>query len=315
MAIAQNGKGVQIMQAAPYMYDYINAEVSQHSPSTVHTKNTELQRFFARYLLQKAMSVFKWDLPETWDRDYFLYVLYGIGYIAVLNTDKYGVIPQQCGLDGYNIFYQPKRALVTNPLLKGLRSLDIGTQCTLIKLQPDYGSVMDLVGFYADMMALTAETAGVNLVNSRLSYVFFGKNKNTAESQKKLFDRVASGEPATFVDTALYDVQSGNPSWIPFQQNVGQNYIAGDALADLRKWEMMFDTDVGIPNANTDKKERLISDEVNANNVEVTSKADLWLDQLQKSFAQTSKMFGIKLGVEWRNKPQVSAGSEGGKDE
>lgn len=303
------------MQAAPYMYDYINAEVSQHSPSTVHTKNTELQRFFARYLLQKAMSVFKWDLPETWDRDYFLYVLYGIGYIAVINTDKYGVIPQQCGLDGYNIFYQPKRALVTNPLLKGLRSLDIGTQCTLIKLQPDYGSVMDLVGFYADMMALTAETAGVNLVNSRLSYVFFGKNKNTAESQKKLFDRVASGEPATFVDTALYDVQSGNPSWIPFQQNVGQNYIAGDALADLRKWEMMFDTDVGIPNANTDKKERLISDEVNANNVEVTSKADLWLDQLQKSFAQTSKMFGIKLGVEWRNKPQVSAGSEGGKDE
>lgn len=303
------------MQVAPYMYDYINAEVSQHSPSTVHTKNTELQRFFARYLLQKAMSVFKWDLPETWDRDYFLYVLYGIGYIAVINTDKYGVIPQQCGLDGYNIFYQPKRALVTNPLLKGLRSLDIGTQCTLIKLQPDYGSVMDLVGFYADMMALTAETAGVNLVNSRLSYVFFGKNKNTAESQKKLFDRVASGEPATFVDTALYDVQSGNPSWIPFQQNVGQNYIAGDALADLRKWEMMFDTDVGIPNANTDKKERLISDEVNANNVEVTSKADLWLDQLQKSFAQTSKMFGIKLGVEWRNKPQVSAGSEGGKDE
>jgi hypothetical protein len=303
------------MQAAPYMYDYINAEVSQHSPSTVHTKNTELQRFFARYLLQKAMSVFKWDLPETWDRDYFLYVLYGIGYIAVLNTDKYGVIPQQCGLDGYNIFYQPKRALITNPLLKGLRSLDIGTQCTLIKLQPDYGSVMDLVGFYADMMALTAETAGVNLVNSRLSYVFFGKNKNTAESQKKLFDRVASGEPATFVDTALYDVQSGNPSWIPFQQNVGQNYIAGDALADLRKWEMMFDTDIGIPNANTDKKERLISDEVNANNVEVTSKADLWLDQLQKSFAQTSKMFGVKLGVEWRNKPQVSAGSEGGEDE
>lgn len=303
------------MQAAPYMYDYINAEVSQHSPSTVHTKNTELQRFFARYLLQKAMSVFKWDLPETWDRDYFLYVLYGIGYIAVLNTDKYGVIPQQCGLDGYNIFYQPKRALVTNPLLKGLRQLDIGTQCTLIKLQPDYGSVMDLVGFYADMMALTAETAGVNLVNSRLSYVFFGKNKNTAESQKKLFDRVASGEPATFVDTALYDVQSGNPSWIPFQQNVGQNYIAGEALADLRKWEMMFDTDVGIPNANTDKKERLISDEVNANNVEVTSKADLWLDQLQKSFAQTSKMFGVKLGVEWRNKPPVSAESEGGEDE
>lgn len=288
---------------APYMYDYINAEAAQHSPSTVHTKNTELQRFFQKYLLQKAMSVFKWNLPETWDRDYFLYVLYCIGYVAVLNTDKFGVIPQQCGLDGYNIFYQPKRALVTNPLLKGLKRLDIGTQCELIKLQPDFSGVLDLTGFYSDMMALSAETAGVNLVNSRLSYVFFGKNQNTAESQKKLFDKIASGEPAAFIDKALYDPQSGSPSWIPFQQNVGQNYIAGDVLADLRKWETMFDTDVGIPNANTDKKERLITDEVNANNVETTTKAELWLEQLQNCCKRVNAMFGINISVDWRHNP------------
>lgn len=288
---------------APYMYDYINAASAQHSPSTVHTKNTELQRFFQKYLLQKAMSVFKWNLPETWDRDYFLYVLYCIGYVAVLNTDKFGVIPQQCGLDGYNIYYQPKRALITNPLLKGLKRLDIGTQCELIKLQPDFSGVLDLTGFYSDMMSLSAETAGVNLVNSRLSYVFFGKNQNTAESQKKLFDKIAGGEPAAFIDKALYDPQSGSPSWIPFQQNVGQNYIAGDVLQDLRKWEMMFDTDIGIPNANTDKKERLITDEVNANNVETTTKAELWLEQLQKCCERVNNMFGLNISVEWRHDP------------
>lgn len=288
---------------APYMYDYINAASAQHSPSTVHTKNTELQRFFQKYLLQKAMSVFKWNLPETWDRDYFLYVLYCIGYVAVLNTDKFGVIPQQCGLDGYNIYYQPKRALITNPLLKGLKRLDIGTQCELIKLQPDFSGVLDLTGFYSDMMSLSAETAGVNLVNSRLSYVFFGKNQNTAESQKKLFDKIAGGEPAAFIDKALYDPQSGSPSWIPFQQNVGQNYIAGDVLQDLRKWEMMFDTDIGIPNANTDKKERLITDEVNANNVETTTKAELWLEQLQKCCEKVNNMFGLSISVDWRHDP------------
>lgn len=288
---------------APYMYDYINAASAQHSPSTVHTKNTELQRFFQKYLLQKAMSVFKWNLPETWDRDYFLYVLYCNGYVAVLNTDKFGVIPQQCGLDGYNIYYQPKRALITNSLLKGLKRLDIGTQCELIKLQPDFSGVLDLTGFYSDMMSLSAETAGVNLVNSRLSYVFFGKNQNTAESQKKLFDKIAGGEPAAFIDKALYDPQSGSPSWIPFQQNVGQNYIAGDVLQDLRKWEMMFDTDIGIPNANTDKKERLITDEVNANNVETTTKAELWLEQLQKCCERVNNMFGLNISVEWRHDP------------
>ena len=67
----------------------------------------------------------------------------------------------------------------------------------------------------------------------------------------------------------------------------------------------MFDTDIGIPNANTDKRERLISDEVNANNVETYSKCALWLEQLQESAAQAREMFGIDLSVDWRNPPEM----------
>ena len=55
---------------------------------------------FARYLLQKAISVFEWTLPETWNKDYFLYALYCFGHLAIVNTDKFGVIPQACGLMG-----------------------------------------------------------------------------------------------------------------------------------------------------------------------------------------------------------------------
>ena len=62
----------------------------------------------------------------------------------------------------------------------------------------------------------------------------------------------------------------------------------------------MFDTDIGIPNANTDKRERLISDEVNANNVETYSKCALWLDELQESCAKTRDMFGVDIAVDWR---------------
>ena len=78
----------------PETYDYINMYNSSFSPSTVHVKNVALQRFFRRYLFQKAISVFKWKLPETWNRDYFLYVLYAWGYIGVVETNKYGVICQ-----------------------------------------------------------------------------------------------------------------------------------------------------------------------------------------------------------------------------
>lgn len=289
---------------APYFYDGINACTSLSDPSTVHVANTGLSRFFKRYLLQKAFSVFKWEIPENWSRDYFLYCLYCWGFVAVINTDAFGVIPQGCGLQGYDVFYRPTHAVITNPLLHGFTTPQIGKQCTLFKLQPDYGGIYDIVSFYGDMMALSAETAGINLVNSKLSYVFAAKDKAASESFKKLYDEIMSGNPATFVDKSLFDAD-GKPAWQLFDQKVGQNYIVGNILTDMRKWEQMFDNDVGIPNANTDKRERLISDEVNVNSQETISKCALWLDELKKSCAETEKMFSIKISVDWRVKPDV----------
>ena len=293
------------MTGAPYFYDYQNAIISQTTPNTVHVKNVWLTRFFQRYLLQKAISVFKWKMPSMWSRDYFLYTLYCWGFIAIVNTDKFGVIPQGCGLKGYNVFYQPRSVIIQNPLISHTLEPEIGRNCVLLKLQPDFGGIMDLVSFYAQEMALASEAVDVNLLNSKLSYVFTASNKNAAESLKKLYDRIASGEPAVVVDKALYN-DDGSVCWEAFQQNVGQNYIVSDLLSDLRKIEAEFDTKVGIPNANTDKKERLISDEVNANNVETRNLPELWLESLRQGCEEARKMFGIDLSVDWRNQPEQS---------
>ena len=144
----------------PFPADYINAANSQVSPSTVHCRNTSLSLYFQRYLLQKAMSVFKWEMPPEWSKNYTLYTLYCWGFFAVVNTDRYGVIPQACGLRGYDVFYQPTNAVITNPLLTGTLEPRIGLQCELVRLQPDYGGIMDIVTYYADMLALCAESVG-----------------------------------------------------------------------------------------------------------------------------------------------------------
>lgn len=298
-----------IGSGAPFLYSEVNACTSQVTPNTVHTQDTGLVAYFRRYLLQKAMSVFVWDLPKTWSANYFLYCLYCWGYLAVVNTDKFGVIPQGCGLMGYDIFYQPTNAVITNPLLSGILQPRIGKECTIIRLQPDYGSIMDLVNFYAEEMALCSQTLSVNLLNSKLSYVFTANGKPAAESLKKMFDAVSSGEPAVFVDKNLMQAD-GSRSWAPFSQNVGQNYIVDRILSDMRKIESMFDTDIGIPNANTDKKERLVTDEVNANNVETFSKTALWLDELKKAVDETNKMFGLNISVDWRVPPEEMQGGE-----
>ena len=284
----------------PKSYEFENLYNSMRSPSTVHCRNTALVEFYTRYLLQKVISVFEFTgLPETWADNYFKYVLFGEGVIAVINTDRYGVICQNCGLSGYNVFYQPTTVLVANPLLPGLREFTVGENCQIIKLQPNYSGVMDLVTTYADLMALALETTGANLLNSKLSYVFFADNKTAAESFKKLYDKLASGEPMAVIDKNLLK-EDGSVAWQMFTQNVGANYVTGELLNDMKTIEDQFNTIVGIPNANTQKRERMITDEVNANNVDTQSRVNLWLETMQKDIEKVNAMFGLNIAVKYR---------------
>lgn len=290
---------------APYSYNIENVYNSVVNPSMVHYIDNGTAKFYTRYFLQKAMSVFKWELPELWDTDYFLYTLYTWGFIAILKTDRFGVIPQQCTLTGYNVFYAPKRITVTNPIMPQTIERDIDKDCVLLKLTPDYAGILDLIYFYAGKMALASSAVNVNLLNSKLAYLFTAKNKSVAESFKKMYDQIASGEPASIIDRNLLD-PDGNKTWDFFSQNLHENYIASDILADMRKIEQQFDTDIGIPNANTDKRERLITDEVNANNVETATRCELWLEELKKGCEKVKTMFDVDISVDWRVKPNES---------
>lgn len=288
----------------PMGYGEINLYNADFSPSTVHCKNTYLQRYFRKYLLQKAISVFKWKLPKEWDEDYFKYILYGIGYIAVLETRSFGVICQGGALGGYNLYYKPSYIMITNPLLKETITANIDIDCAVIKLQPDYSSIMDIVGYYADQLALSAEALGMNMVNVKNGVVFGAQDKTQAQSYKKMFDKMQNGDPAVFIDKNLLD-DAGKPNWYPFVQNMKEQYIADSILSDMRKIEAMFDTDIGIPNANTDKKERLVTDEINANNVETATRCELWLDSIRKGIDKANAMFNLSLSVDWRVNPKT----------
>lgn len=284
----------------PYSYEMINLFNSSYSPSTLHTKNTQMFTFFKKYLIEKVMSVFEFELPEMWDKNYFLYSLFLNGYLAIVNTDKFGVICQHCGLRGYNIYYNPTHAIIANPLLTGILEPKIGTQCSLIRLQPNYSGVSDIVNYYADNMAMTAETCEMNIMNSKLSFLFAVRGKSQAESMKKILDQVMRGELGVFYDEKL---KMGNDN-IPldfFNNDLKKNFIAPELQDTLRRWEEMFCNEVGIPNIRSDKKERMIVDEVNSNNIECFTKAELWLETLKEGVEQTNKMFNLDLSVKLRH--------------
>lgn len=285
----------------PAMYDTINLYNAGLRPSSVHTKNTGLYNYYFNRLFTKALSVLKWEgMPDTWSMEFFQYVLFGYGFMAIFKTPEYGVIPQNCTLsDTHTIFYQPKRVIVTNPVLPSSLELEVGKDCELLRLSPDYRGITEVVSFYADMLAVASETAAVNLLNSRASFVFFAQNKAAAETYKKMYDTLASGDPFVVIDKNLLN-EDGSHNWEWMQQNVGQNYIVTDVLNDLKTIEDRYNTKIGIPNANTQKRERLITSEVESNDVDTECMIDVWLDTLGRDLEKINERYDLNISVSYR---------------
>jgi len=291
------------MNSKTFSYDFINRYNAHIKPSTVHSQDNATAWYFRRYLIQKIISVFEFKgIPETWSKDYFLYSLFLYGFVVILETDKFGVIPQggpNASLYGYDVFFRPTNVIVANPKLKGILQPRIGTQCALIRMQPDYGSCWDIVAYYADLLALCTESLAANLVNSKLAYVFACDNKTVAESFKKMYDEINEGNPAVFADKKLF-MEDGTPAWDTFQNNLKQNYIGKDILEDMTKIDARFCTEIGIPNVNMAKESGVTDNEVEANNIDTRSKAALWLETIKDGIQQANDMFGLDMSVKFR---------------
>lgn len=289
----------------PFSYDQLNIVDSSLVPGALHMENNLTFAYFVRYLYNKLSAQFVWKLPEGWNQDYFLAVLYGAGYITIFDTEEYGTIPQWSTLTGYTLFYQPREAIITNPVFEQTYQRTIGEDCTVLHLMPDYTGAYDIICQYAAKMAAIFADIDINLINTRLAYVFTAKNKAAAQSFKKMFDSIASGEPAVFIDKNLLPDDS-NKNWQAFQQDLRSCYLVTDYLADLQKLECRFNTLAGIPNANTDKRERLISDEVRANDISTAILGARWLESLKRGCEEANAMFGLNISVNWRFPPNES---------
>ena len=281
----------------PVLYDYINTKNSQFIPSTIHTSDNVTSLYFMNYLFQRVLAVFDFDIPEYWAKNYFLYVLFSEGYIGIVKGGVYGDwIPQLCTLYGHDIYLRPTEVIVNNPYAAELQNkrFKIGSDAEIIKVQPNYHSIYDIVSLYSDMLSESLAGISTNLTNSKFAYIFGAKNKASAEALKKMYDQVTAGNPAVFMDKKLFD-DNGNLNVQLFQQ--ADVYNMGDRLADFRKILNMFDTEIGIPSVNYEKKERMVVDEVNANNVETESLSDIWLETLSGSIEKVNKLTGLELKV------------------
>lgn len=272
-------------------------------PSTLHLTNTVDYHMFFRYFLQRAMSGIIFEcLPEHWDADYFRYVLLLKGNIAVIDTKQFGVIPQQCNPYGFDVFYRPTNVLINNPAFDNQTPTDykISQDCEVIRLTPDWHGIGDLISTYAQRMALIWSTHDVAAALAKMGYVFVAKNKSAAETFKTLFDDIMSGRLAVATSQALYD-KDGKPLYQMFDNDVSKNYeVATQALANLETLKSAFDAEIGLITP-PEKKERLITSEIESQTDGIMSKIELWVDTLNQTMTAVNQMFGLNLSAKLRN--------------
>lgn len=246
-------------------------------------------------LFRLILQRFKFEgIPAKWEFDYFLEHLFLDGHIVVTDTSA-GILALKCGLSGVGIFDNPTKVIIANPVL-GSFDRTIGETCEVIRLQWDYKGVGWILDRYSALLAMCDSGIAVNLMNTKVSYVFGATSKTQAETFKALYDDVTQGKPAVF--TTNNNV--GNIKENMFVMPAKQNFIADDVQLLKRKIINEFLTDIGINNTNLDKRERLTDDEVNANNDEVLANISHWYDNISDGIARVNRHYGLNIKVSIR---------------
>ena len=289
-------------------YNYAAAIESYNTPSFMGNADDFATRYHVRYLLKRAMSAFKFTVPENWDKKFFQYVLFERGFVGVIPS-RYGIIPVLCTLSGRNVFYGPADILVANPNLSnqengryriGLYKNTLYNQperrAGLIVLQPDYTGALATCYEAAAKLAMIQSDVMACLTNSKIAYAFISNNKAAAATFKALIDQVQQGQPAVAGGGRgkLYG-PDGQKLWDLFFQDVKQNYIVTDLLEDARRVQNDFATLWGIPNTDYSKRAQMSRDEVNMNNEETDALVDICLETLQPGIDMVNDMFGDRM--------------------
>ena len=263
--------------------------------------------YYREFLLKKIFSVFEFTIPETWSMDYFQTHLFLDGYIGIVDTDA-GVLPLQCSFSGINVFNEPTDIIVANPVL-GSFDRKIGVNGVLLRIQYNYMGVLTMLNRYATLLAMCDSGIAVNLMNSKVTWIGMAETKAQAETMKTMYDRISMGEPAVFVKGSAI----GNGESI-YWNHAKENYVANEIQDTKRSLIAEFLTEIGIDNVNIDKRERLVTDEVNANDEEIRCNVQHWLENIQTGFREANDLFGLDLSVRIRSYEKINR-EESGTDE
>lgn len=265
------------------------------NPVSVEGLNNTSYAYYFNKLLKMVYSIFKFDnMPSSWDMPYFKEHLFLDGHICVTDTTS-GVIPLQSGYSGLNVYGHATDFNIENIVLGNLRG-KIGIDGVMLFLEMrgnGYQSLAPLITRYATLLAEVDGSLQTTLINSRVAHIFSANSQAQLKTMAKMYDQISQGKPAVFIRKTGLEEDDNHVIF----NNVKNTYIGTELLDTKRTILNEFLTEIGINNANTTKRERLNTDEVNANNQELSANIFEWFTNLENGFNQVNELYGLNIKV------------------
>lgn len=249
--------------------------------------------YYFNYLLRLVKGIFEIKMPDYWDSDFLLDTLLLDGVIGIFENNS-EPLAMNCHPFGVNMYYKPTSFNIANPVL-GSFTKTIGVDGELIYLEElpgvnsQFKTIRPLLTKYAYQLAACDKCIDQSLMNSGVAAIFSASSKKAAESYRAMYDDISMGKPAVFVDEELNltSPNSRNLQYTPAKDN----FVCDKVQIEKRCIIEEFLTAIGVNNANTSKRERLNTDEVNSNNDECYIATAVWKRNLKETTDRAKKLF------------------------
>lgn len=300
---------------APYGWEAINLAAGTYQPTTVKAYNNAAFRFWQKAFYQRAISAIeiKTDLFKGAVIDFLYWCLFRRGFVYVGKSLEYDIFFQPCNLNGFNMYYQPKEAIIANPYMDLNKNIyELGVEGDLLKLCPDYSGTFDIINYYAEKMANMDPAINMAITNSKLAWVFAAADKSAGETIKAVMDQINAGNPAVVFDKMFIRDENGNPSYEFIDRgSISQSYIVDKLLQDAQSIINSFDAEIGIPTVPYQKKERMVTSEAESRTLDSSARATVWVECMKTSIEKIKEIIPeFDMSVKLRYETKEPEGEE-----
>lgn len=250
---------------------------------------------FAQYynrLVELAITRFEWvNLPDSVDARYLELVLFSNGQAVFFRDEVLGYLGLQCAIDGHlNVYNVPmrRRAYAANGYSA---TLDDTNSVIIFNNYLRTSSMLD-VEMFARRLYNLDRAIDVN-ANAQKTPILISCDQSRELTLKNLYMKYDGNTPVIYGDKSI------NPDSLKVLQT-GAPYVA-DKLYQLKinLWNEALSY-LGISNANFEKRERLISDEVQTAQGATVASRYSGLEARKQAASQINKLFGLNIDVKFR---------------